>query len=420
MLAVALAYKGWCDIRVGRHGEARADFEESQALHTRLGIPPQIGYATEPLVGLGILAQIQGEYAEAARLGEAARQNNGTLRHPNNTSSIFYLLANAALAQGQIEAAQRYAQQSYASAQASGDDWFLAYSLNELGNVARARGAYDEARQHFAASYAVREACRNPEGMALSLALQGQVGLLQGAYADAHQQYQRSMAIYRQVGDRGGLATALNGLGRAECALGAYDAAGAALDESLQIAVEIDYTSRALVIIASIGELLLHIGQAEVAAELLIMVQRHPASDSETCELAKGLLLRCEAMLTPEALVVAAQRAQAHTIDSIAARFKDRLSGALLDAQLAALAAEQALDQHQKPSAQHPAGEALTGRERDILQLIATGLSNQEIADRLILSVGTVKWYTGQIYSKLAVQSRTQAIARAHVLRLLP
>ncbi len=64
--------------------------------------------------------------------------------------------------------------------------------------------------------------------------------------------------------------------------------------------------------------------------------------------------------------------------------------------------------------------ERLTPREAEILRLVARGLSNQEIAQRLTMSVGTIKWYTGQIYSKLGVRGRTRALARAHVLGLLP
>src|SRR5262249_12346619 len=52
-----------------------------------------------------------------------------------------------------------------------------------------------------------------------------------------------------------------------------------------------------------------------------------------------------------------------------------------------------------------PLHDPLTARELEILGMIADGLSNQEIADQLILSLGTVKWYTGQIYSKLGVQN---------------
>jgi LuxR family maltose regulon positive regulatory protein len=63
--------------------------------------------------------------------------------------------------------------------------------------------------------------------------------------------------------------------------------------------------------------------------------------------------------------------------------------------------------------------EPLTSREREVLALIAEGLSNRAIADRLVLSVGTVRWYAQQIYGKLGVGSRTQALARARAQGLL-
>lgn len=63
--------------------------------------------------------------------------------------------------------------------------------------------------------------------------------------------------------------------------------------------------------------------------------------------------------------------------------------------------------------------EPLTERELDILGLIAEGLSNSEIAEKLVLSVETVRWYTKQIYSKLGVHSRTQASIRARDLGVL-
>ncbi|HXV42948.1 MAG TPA: LuxR C-terminal-related transcriptional regulator, partial [Anaerolineae bacterium] len=51
--------------------------------------------------------------------------------------------------------------------------------------------------------------------------------------------------------------------------------------------------------------------------------------------------------------------------------------------------------------------------------LIAEGMTNQQIAEALVISVGTAKFYTSQIYSKLNVSSRTQAVARARDLNLL-
>ena len=70
-----------------------------------------------------------------------------------------------------------------------------------------------------------------------------------------------------------------------------------------------------------------------------------------------------------------------------------------------------------------PSGQALveplSERELEVLRLVADGLSNREIADALILAVGTVKAHVHNIYGKLGVQSRTQAIARAMKLDLL-
>jgi LuxR family maltose regulon positive regulatory protein len=63
--------------------------------------------------------------------------------------------------------------------------------------------------------------------------------------------------------------------------------------------------------------------------------------------------------------------------------------------------------------------EPLSKRELEVLELIAEGLSNREIAQKLVLSVNTIKVHTYNIYGKLNVHSRTQAVARARVLGLL-
>ena len=55
-----------------------------------------------------------------------------------------------------------------------------------------------------------------------------------------------------------------------------------------------------------------------------------------------------------------------------------------------------------------------------MLRLIAEGCTNQEIADRLVVALSTVKTHINNIYGKLGVQSRTQALARARSLGLLP
>ncbi len=64
--------------------------------------------------------------------------------------------------------------------------------------------------------------------------------------------------------------------------------------------------------------------------------------------------------------------------------------------------------------------EPLSERELEVLQLIAEGLTNPEIAARLFLSLNTVKVHTRNIYGKLDAHNRTQAVARARALGILP
>ena len=90
--------------------------------------------------------------------------------------------------------------------------------------------------------------------------------------------------------------------------------------------------------------------------------------------------------------------------------------GSYLDKLLAAFAGPETL-----PQSKTPAGvvESLSPRELDVLRLIARGLSNQEICERLYLALGTVKGHNRIIFDKLQVERRTEAVARAHELGLI-
>jgi two-component system, NarL family, response regulator LiaR len=62
----------------------------------------------------------------------------------------------------------------------------------------------------------------------------------------------------------------------------------------------------------------------------------------------------------------------------------------------------------------------ISKRELEVLKLMAQGLSNQEIADRLFVSLNTIKTHTSNVFIKLDVKRRTQAIEKAKSLNLIP
>lgn len=78
------------------------------------------------------------------------------------------------------------------------------------------------------------------------------------------------------------------------------------------------------------------------------------------------------------------------------------------------------------PMAPHQVDEAalrrtgISGRELEVLKLIAEGCSNQEIADKLFISLPTVKSHSSNLFGKLDVKRRTEAVHKAKSLGLIP
>lgn len=62
----------------------------------------------------------------------------------------------------------------------------------------------------------------------------------------------------------------------------------------------------------------------------------------------------------------------------------------------------------------------LSSRELDVLQLMAQGLSNQEISERLFVSLNTIKTHSSNIFEKMEVKRRTQAVEMAQRLGIIP
>ncbi len=95
-LSELLLCLGWHSIRLGELERARDLLTRSQAILTQLAIPPRPDSGTDPLVALGTLAIVLGDYAEAARLGDEARQRAEARDDPWNLMYAYFVLTNAA------------------------------------------------------------------------------------------------------------------------------------------------------------------------------------------------------------------------------------------------------------------------------------------------------------------------------------
>jgi DNA-binding NarL/FixJ family response regulator len=137
------------------------------------------------------------------------------------------------------------------------------------------------------------------------------------------------------------------------------------------------------------------IGQLELASEAaIVLLSSHPVPGwlAEVLRAGVGAILPAES--SPEQLVAAMQAAVAGLIvmhrDEIASGFPATMPASRPVVQFA---------------------ETLTRREREVLQMLASGLGNKEIATRLTISEHTVKFHVASILGKLGAASRTEAVA---------
>lgn len=372
----------------------------------------------------GIGANTAGNYLEAARCGLEAQQLAKVVGDRWSHTIALYVQTNADYAQGRYEAARLYAQQAYTMAVKASNRWFLAYIHNDLGNIARALGNYAEAGRHYQDSYALRKEFDDPHGMAAALNYLAQIAMMQGQNRDAEQLFWRASAIYQEMGDRGGLAAAYDGLGRVACERGEYEAAHQHLHRALQITEEMQFIPLMMATLLSAADLLVMSGQVDRGIELAAFVLHHSGSERETKERAHASLVRYQAEFGPEAVV-------SPTLTPVDATVPVEL-GQTISLQ----AALHMLQNHVRVSSVHrndyplrtklahrpidqPLIDPLSARELEVLNMMASGHSNREIARKLVVTVGTVKSHVHNICAKLDARNRVHAVARARELQLL-
>jgi len=402
-LAKVLCDLGTLYLRAGELERARATLERSWLLYSQRSERPALGAGWDPRLPLGATYLGLGNVDLAVTLGQDAYREHTLREDQINLTRTCVMLAMTARVLGQYEDARHYAQQGYACTVVTGDEFMGSYCLYEWGRLSQLLGDMDDAKRRLQASYTLQKDFGDLKGIAGTLTTLGRIALLEGDHAEARRCYEQARTIYHDLGVDGELAICLEGMGNSARAIGHYGEARRYLREALQLSRQ-HLASLTPSIFVGIGELLLETGQQARGIELLAFALHHPASDQDTKERAQQLLNRY-----PATAAAASRTATTVDFDAVTTTILNELQ----------LPEDRPLTQHTS-QANETLVESLSERELAVLMLIIDGLSNREIAGKLFLSVATVKWYLTHIYSKLGVQTRTLAIARARQLHLVP
>jgi LuxR family maltose regulon positive regulatory protein len=388
--------------------------------------------------------------------------------HPDNLAfrtSTTWKLGYAYQLQGDRAAASRAYTEAMSIGQASGNIFINILASTGLGNVQEAEN------QLYLAAETYRRVLQLV-GDQLLLACEAHLGLTRICYEwndlDAAQQHgQQSIQLARQIESVDTFAACGVFLARLKLARGDVTGAAAILAEADQFVRQHNFVYRLPEVAAAQVLTLLHQGNLAAAAHLaekhelpISQARVHLAQGDTSAALAALGLLRQQVEAKGwkderlKVMVLQAVALHAHGEKEEAAQL---LGGALALAEpggfirifvdegppMARLLYEAlshgiapdyvrrllgafsiAEPEQPKPSKsqipEYELVEPLSERELELLQLIAEGLTNQEIASRLYLSLNTVKAHTRNIYGKLGVNNRTQASARGRALGILP
>jgi DNA-binding CsgD family transcriptional regulator len=233
-----------------------------------------------------------------------------------------------------------------------------------------------------------------------------------GEFLEARPIFQRSLQICREIGDQGGVEFSLHFLGEIARGLQEYEGAWQYLLDAIQIGKELDSFMHHWHLY-ELGHSLEAAGQLDWAVEVFAYFCSHypdKEHEEEFGQFCGEIFDRLKPNLPPQVFDAARQRGRDETLNALLDR---------LILYLSSRGKETAGRDKFLPPDGQPLIEPLSPREQEVLALVASGLSNREIAERLVITVGAVKKHLNNIFGKLQAGNRTQAVARAREIGLL-
>ncbi|NDJ78486.1 MAG: LuxR family transcriptional regulator, partial [Chloroflexi bacterium] len=360
-------------------------------------------YETEVLTWLGNWTMWGEQHEEGQAILKQCLAIKEDLHEINGLAWVTHNLGVNMYQLHRYEEAEVHLQRALALMNELGSIKGIALSDFELGCLMGEAGRLDEAHQHAERALQVSQDYHFDEGIKVAYALRSLLASIRHEdYTTARAYAEESLVISRRdlfsYSDRMVYFT----IAIAACGQGDFETVRQ--NQPYFFWRELNNPSAATFYLATEAVILSQDGESETAVELLGLAFNQVPSASGWME-HWPLLTRLRAQLIAElgtdAYAAAWERGAAQDLESTIRRVMGQGAEAIQ------LAANQAL------------AEPLTERELEVLHLLAEGLSNREIAERLVLSLGTVKVHTRNIYGKLDVGSRTQAIARGADLQLL-
>jgi ATP/maltotriose-dependent transcriptional regulator MalT len=402
---------GYDYLRAGRYDEARDMFQQCAALLDKLGEASLSGFGVDPQIGIALLDTVAGNYKAALESFAQACRRCDEQGNDQDGATAYYGMANAYAAQGDYDRAYACAGRAYALTEQTGNRWMMAYVLLLMGDVERHLNRLVQARQYYQSSADIKQEMSDPEGVALALQRLGRVACMKENYDEAGDLFSKSLSYYQDINDPGGLAATLHGLEDTAWAQGDSSLAIRYYHDALRIALEIQWVPLILSILVSTQRIWVS-SQPARAIEVLAFVQWHPAAERETQELAAQQLTVLQRNVKP-----------GHIVRNRSTETEADIAREVL-AELSLLKTNPFLMSRERPpqsgsSANDALLDPLTERELEVLSLMAQGLTNRQIAEQLVVVLGTIKAHSHSIYSKLGVNNRVQAIRRAEELSLL-
>ena len=347
----------------GNHSKARMVIEESLELWRNVGDQERIAWS---LFRLARQDCEQGEYIRARKFFEESLTIFEQMENKEGVAWVYFRLAEMLfIAQDASTTVSSFLEKSLLLMKKIGDDDGYASCLSLAARVSLAHGNAANARTLIENSLSLLRKAGHKQTLAESLQFFALIATDQHDYTTAHTAYEESLTYARELGIQGLIASCLEGL------------ASVALSEE---------NPRWAARLLSIAEILRSTSGMQAPP-----VER--ASYERT-------IAETRQRLGEKAFAIAWAEGQTMTPEEA---FTAQGNTTLVEQALTAL--------HTTPEEQS-ADSSLTGltrRERDVLRLLAQGLSDAQIADQLVISPRTVNWHLTSIYSKLGVSSRSAA-----------